>query len=253
MPPEKRLAEQKEMTEKDKEKKMSFAIAIDGPAGAGKSTIAKLAAKQLGFLYVDTGAMYRAVALQLIREKTDPENEEALRSALEGIEITLRYSDGVQHVLLNGEDVSSLIRTEEVSRMGSISSAKAQVRQKLLSLQQTIARENDCIMDGRDIGTKILPDALLKIFLTASVEERARRRFLEDQQKGAASTLEEVMENIRSRDERDTNREVSPLRKSEDAVLIDSSFMSIGEVVQKITGLAQERMHQEAQQTGKNG
>lgn len=158
---------------------MSFNIAIDGPAGAGKSTIAKLAAKELGFVYVDTGAMYRTIALGLLRGGVDCEDERQLERALNEISVDISYEDGIQQMLLNGENVTGLIRTEEVSRMASISSAKPQVRKKLLMMQRALAQQRDVIMDGRDIGTQILPKAQLKIYLTASVDARAKRRYLE--------------------------------------------------------------------------
>ena len=217
---------------------MGKSIAIDGPAGAGKSTIAKLAAKELGFIYIDTGAMYRTIALYLIREHVDCEDEQALSDALRSIEVEISYTDGVQQLILNGENVTDLIRTEEVSQMASVSSAKPQVRQKLLQLQRTAAEKYDVIMDGRDIGTVILPDAQLKIYLTASIEERARRRYMEMQEKGIECDLHEIEADIAERDERDMNREVSPLKQAEDAVLIDSSHMTITDVCEKICELA---------------
>ena len=221
---------------------MSFNIAIDGPAGAGKSTIARLAADRLHFIYVDTGAMYRAIALCLLREGVDPENEEALNQALDKMQIDIAYEGDEQQILLNGENVNGLIRTEEVSHMASVSSARPQVRAKLLALQRDLAQKNDVIMDGRDIGTQILPDARLKIYLTASVKARARRRYLENQEKGIGGSLEEIEADIRERDERDMNREVSPLKQAEDAVLVDSSDMTIPEVTERIITLARERM-----------
>ncbi|MCD7744170.1 MAG: (d)CMP kinase [Lachnospiraceae bacterium] len=221
---------------------MSFNIAIDGPAGAGKSTIARLAAKKLSFIYVDTGAMYRAIALGLLRRHTDIENEEELQSALDTIEVGIRYEEGEQLVYLNGEDVSPLIRTEQVSDMTSRSSAKPRVRAKLTRLQRDLAARENVLMDGRDIGTEILPGADLKIYLTASVETRARRRYLEQTEKGAACTLEEITEDIRERDYRDMHRETAPLRQAEDAILIDSSDMGIEDVVSEIIKLARARM-----------
>ncbi|MCD8012661.1 MAG: (d)CMP kinase [Lachnospiraceae bacterium] len=221
---------------------MSFNIAIDGPAGAGKSTIAKLAAKKLSFIYVDTGAMYRAIALGLLRKNTDIENEEALQSALDTIEVGIRYEEGEQHVYLNGEDVSSLIRTEQVSDMTSRSSAKPRVRAKLTRLQRELAARENVLMDGRDIGTEILPDADLKIYLTASAGTRARRRYQEQIEKGMACSLEEIAKDIRERDYRDMHRETAPLRQAEDAIRIDSSDMTIEEVVSEIIKLACFRM-----------
>ncbi len=221
---------------------MSFNIAIDGPAGAGKSTIAKLAAKQLSFIYVDTGAMYRAITLGLLRKNTDIENEEALQSALDTIEVGIRYEEGEQHVYLNGEDVSSLIRTEQVSDMTSRSSANPRVRAKLTRLQRELAARENVLMDGRDIGTEILPDADLKIYLTASAGTRARRRYQEQIEKGMACSLEEIAKDIRERDYRDMHRETAPLRQAEDAIRIDSSDMTIEEVVSEIIKLARARM-----------
>ena len=221
---------------------MSFKIAIDGPAGAGKSTVAKECARRLNFVYVDTGAMYRAIALYLVRTGTDPENEDALKAALDEIQVELAYEDGAQQVLLNGENVTGLIRTEEVSHMASVSSAKAIVRAKLLTLQRDMAKKYNVLMDGRDIGTAILPDAQLKIYLTASTKARAQRRYLENQEKGIPCTFEEIEQDIRERDERDMNREVSPLKQAEDAVLVDSSDMNVEEVVACILKLAEERM-----------
>lgn len=222
---------------------MSFNIAIDGPAGAGKSTAAKLAAKELGFIYVDTGAMYRTIALYLLRSGTDIEEEAALQAALEDIDVRISYEQGVQHMILNGEDVSGLIRTPEVSDMASRSSARPAVRKKLLDLQRQLAAREDVLMDGRDIGTAILPEADLKIFLTASVAERARRRFLEMKEKGEECSEEEIRREIEERDYRDMHREISPLVQAEDAVLLDTSDMTLEQVVEKITALAKEKMH----------
>ncbi len=222
---------------------MSFNIAIDGPAGAGKSTAAKLAAKELGFIYVDTGAMYRTIALYLLRSGTDIEEEAALQAALEDIDVRISYEQGVQHMILNGEDVSGLIRTPEVSDMASRSSARPAVRKKLLDLQRQLAAREDVLMDGRDIGTAILPKADLKIFLTASVAERARRRFLEMKEKGEECSEEEIRREIEERDYRDMHREISPLVQAEDAVLLDTSDMTLEQVVERITALAKEKMH----------
>lgn len=221
---------------------MSFNIAIDGPAGSGKSTIAKLAAKELSFIYVDTGAMYRAIALGLLRAGTELKNEQALEEMLDQIEVGISYEDGVQQVYLNGENVSGLIRTEEVSDMTSRSSAKPQVRAKLTDLQRDLARKENVLMDGRDIGTMILPNAQLKVFLTASVERRAQRRYKEQIAKGESCTLEEIAKDIEERDYRDSHRETAPLRQAEDAILVDTSDMTIEEVVAKIVALAKDRM-----------
>lgn len=223
---------------------MSFNIAIDGPAGAGKSTIARIAAQRLSFIYVDTGAMYRTIALALLRSGTDVEDETALKAQLEQISVKIGYENGEQQVYLNGENVSSLIRTEEVSDMTSRSSAKAQVRAKLTDLQREVAKKENVLMDGRDIGTVILPDAQLKIYLTASVQARAQRRYQELLEKGEAATLEETVKDIEARDYRDMHRDVAPLRQAPDAVLVDSSDMTVEEVVERITGLARERMEE---------
>lgn len=220
---------------------MSFNIAIDGPAGAGKSTIAKRVAEELGFIYVDTGAMYRTIALYLLRNQVDCEQEQELAAALEGMEISIAYENGEQQMKLNGENVTGLIRTEEVSRMASRSSAKPIVRAKLLELQRSLAARFDVLMDGRDIGTMILPDAQLKVYLTASIEARARRRYLEQQEKGEQCTLKKIEKDIEERDYRDMHRATAPLRQAEDAVRIDSSYMTIEEVVDKIKSLAAER------------
>ena len=213
-------------------------IAIDGPAGAGKSTIAKLVAKELEFLYVDTGAMYRSIALYLLENEVDYNDEEQLLAALDQINIEIKYVDGAQRMILNGRDVSDMIRREEVGNAASATSALKPVRAKLLNLQRDIAAANDVIMDGRDIGTNILPDAELKIYLTASVEVRAERRYKELVEKGETPDLEEVKKGIEQRDYQDMNRDIAPLRQAEDAVLVDSSYMTIDEVVAKITELA---------------
>ena len=216
-------------------------IAIDGPAGAGKSTIAKLAAKGLGFLYVDTGAMYRAIGLYLLENEVDYNEESQLLEALDKINIEIKYVDGVQRVLLNDRDVSEAIRREEVGQAASTTSALKPVRAKLLDLQRDIAAKNDVIMDGRDIGTNILPNAELKIYLTASVEVRAQRRYKELVEKGETPDFEEVKKGIEQRDYQDMNRDIAPLRQAEDAVLVDTSDMTIDEVVARITELAEER------------
>ena len=213
-------------------------IAIDGPAGAGKSTIAKLVAKELEFLYVDTGAMYRSIALYLLENEVDYNDEEQLLAALDQINIEIKYVDGAQRMILNGRDVSDMIRREEVGNAASATSALKPVRAKLLNLQRDIAAANDVIMDGRDIGTNILPNAELKIYLTASVEVRAERRYKELVEKGESPDLEEVKKGIEQRDYQDMNRDIAPLRQAEDAVLVDSSYMTIDEVVAKITELA---------------
>ena len=217
---------------------MTYNIAIDGPAGAGKSTIAKRVSGELSFIYVDTGAMYRSIALYLLRKDISATDVEAVKAALEDIEIAIQYVNGEQHVLLNGEDVSGQIRTEEVGNMASKSSALPCVRAKLLELQKKLAREHDVVMDGRDIGTNILPDAQLKIYLTASVDTRASRRYKELIEKGTDCDLEAIKKDIEQRDYQDMHRETAPLMQAKDAVYLDSSDMTIDQVVEKIKSLA---------------
>ncbi len=221
---------------------MSMNIAIDGPAGAGKSTIAKKVAKEMGFIYVDTGAMYRAMALYILQHGIDEKNEQAIAAVCDDIDVALRYEAGEQRVLLCGEDVSKEIRREEVGNMASVTSVYGCVRKKLVSLQQQLAAKEDVIMDGRDIGTCVLPQAPLKIYLTASVETRAKRRYKELCEKNVTCDLAEIMKDIEERDYRDMHREISPLKQAEDAVLVDSSDMTIDEVVTTIITLAKERM-----------
>jgi len=236
----------------------SYNIAIDGPAGAGKSTIAKKAAAKLGFIYVDTGAMYRAMALYFIRHGIAKEDEAAIGDALRDIDISIRYEDGAQQVILNGENVSGLIRTEEVGNMASASSAYGAVREKLLELQRSLARSSNVIMDGRDIGTCVLPQADTKIYLTASSRVRAMRRYKELQEKGQMCNLEEIEQDIIERDYRDMHREIAPLKQAEDAVLVDTSDMDIDEVVDAIISVAVERglesspSHEQAEKSGKS-
>ena len=218
---------------------MSFNIAIDGPAGAGKSTIAKLAAKELSFIYVDTGAMYRTIALGLLRAGTDIEDASALKKQLSDIEVTIGYENGVQQVFLNGENVTGLIRTEQVSMMTSDTSKYPVVREKLLSLQRGLAEKENVIMDGRDIGTCVLPHADVKVYLTASTAVRAKRRFDELTAKGESCDIQKIEADIVKRDEQDMTREIAPLKQAEDAVLVDSSDMSIDEVVEKILSLTE--------------
>ena len=220
---------------------MGFNIAIDGPAGAGKSTIAKRVAKELGFIYVDTGAMYRAIALYFLQNQIDASDEETVRGALNGIQVSIAYENGEQQILLNGENVTGSIRREEVGNMASVTSAYPAVRKKLLSLQQELAASADVIMDGRDIGTCVLPKAPLKIYLTASVKTRAKRRFEELTEKKIPCNIEEICKDIEERDYRDMHRDVSPLCQAEDAVLVDSSDMTIQEVTDAIVGYARER------------
>jgi len=209
-------------------------IAIDGPAGAGKSTIAKLVAKKLGYIYVDTGAMYRAIAHYLVQNNINIENNDELKSACESINIAIKYEDDVQQVYLNGENVTPFLRTEETGNMASKSSAKAPVREALLELQRDMAKEYNVVMDGRDIGTNVLPDAEVKIYLTASSKERANRRYNELIEKGEEADLDKIEADIIERDERDMNRDIAPLKQADDAVLVDSSFMTIDEVVAAI-------------------
>ncbi|MBM6853786.1 (d)CMP kinase [Mediterraneibacter glycyrrhizinilyticus] len=216
---------------------MGYNVAVDGPAGAGKSTIAKLVAKKMGYIYVDTGAMYRGLAIHFLKKGIDPEEKEAVVEACRDAEVTIGYESGVQQIYLNGENVTDMLRTEEVGNMASRTSAIPEVREKLLELQRSLAREKDVIMDGRDIGTNILPDADVKIYLTASVETRAKRRYDELKEKGESCDLEEIARDIKARDERDMTRDIAPLKKAEDAVLVDSSDMTIEEVVSEICSL----------------
>jgi len=202
---------------------MSFNVAIDGPAGAGKSTIARAVAKKKGFIYVDTGAMYRAMALFMLREGVEPTDAAVIADKCKEADITIQYVDGEQVVLLNGENVNAYLRTEEVGNMASATSGYGFVRAKLLSLQQDMAAQHNVIMDGRDIGTCVLPNAQLKIFLTASVEVRAKRRYDELVAKGEQCDLAEIEKDISERDYRDMHREIAPLKAAEDAVMLDSS------------------------------
>ena len=218
---------------------MAFNVAIDGPAGAGKSTIAKEVSKRKGYIYVDTGAMYRAMALYFLRKGIASDDEKTIAGSVDGIDVSIEYVDGVQHVILNGEDVSGLIRTEEVGNMASATSVYAPVRTKLVSLQQQLAKKADVIMDGRDIGTVVLKDADVKVFLTASVECRAKRRYLELKEKGVEANLEDIARDIEERDYRDSHREISPLKQADDAILLDCSDMTIEEVVAEIIRLCE--------------
>ncbi len=212
-------------------------IAIDGPAGAGKSTIARLAAERLGYIYVDTGAMYRAMALLCIRNHVAAGEEEKVVGVCERAEVDIEYVGGEQHVLLNGENVNAYIRTEEVSRMTSAISVYPKVREKLLTLQRNIAENNNVIMDGRDIGTNVLPNARIKIYLTASVETRAKRRYKEQIEKGQEAAIKDIEKDIEERDYRDMHRDCAPLRVADGAKVIDSSNLSIEEVVKLITDM----------------
>ena len=220
---------------------MNFCIAIDGPAGAGKSTIAKLLAKKLGFVYVDTGAMYRAMGLYFYQNNLNTESESDVRKACEDADITISYNSNGQIVSLNGVDVTSQIRTEQAGLMASKVAVLKDVRLKLVELQRKLATKENVIMDGRDVGTYILPNADLKIYLTASSKERANRRYQELVQKGIDCNLSQIEEDIIARDEQDMNREFAPLRQAEDAVLIDSSYLTIEDVVEKMIELYNER------------
>ena len=220
---------------------MSFNIAIDGPAGAGKSTIARAVAAKLGYIYVDTGAMYRAMALYFLREGIDPSDEAAVSEACRRVSVTISYEAGVQQVFLNGENVSGLIRTEEVGNMASATSGYRLVREKLVELQKELAKKADVIMDGRDIGTCVLPEADVKIYLTAGSLVRAKRRYKELTEKGISCNLEEIEKDIIDRDYRDMHRENSPLSQAEDAVLLDSSDMTLRQVVETIEAMIREK------------
>ena len=223
---------------------MSMNIAIDGPAGAGKSTIAKRVAKEMGYIYVDTGAMYRSLALYFIRLGIDKGDEARISEAVKGADVTIKYVNGEQQVLLNDENVTGLIRTEEVGNMASASSVYSSVRSKLLDLQRNLAASNDVIMDGRDIGTCVLPNAQVKVFLTASVDTRADRRYKELVEKGENPDLDKIKKDIEERDYRDSHRENAPLRQADDATLVDSSNMSIEEVVDAIINLCKDKMQE---------
>lgn len=216
---------------------MSFNIAVDGPAGAGKSTIAKAVARELNIIYVDTGAMYRGIGLYMLRQGINPEDEQAVISHCDEADITLKYEDGVQVVCLNGENVNAYIRTEEVGTVTSRISALSPVRKRVVELQKELAAKVDCIMDGRDIGTCVLPDADVKIYLTASSTVRAKRRYDELTAKGQTCDLAQIQADMEERDYRDMHREVSPLRQAEDAVLVDSSDMAPRQVIERILEL----------------
>ena len=217
-------------------------IAIDGPAGAGKSTIAKRVAKELSYIYVDTGAMYRAMALYLHRNGIDAEDAQTIAGACGGAKISIEYRDGEQVVLLGGENVNPFLRTQEVSAMASRSSAVPEVRTRLVQLQQELAAAQNVVMDGRDIGTVVLPHAQVKIYLTASVGVRAKRRFLELQEKGESPVLSQIEAEIAERDHRDMTREVSPLKQADDAVLVDTSDMTIEEASDRILSIVREKL-----------
>ena len=227
---------------------MNRNIAIDGPSGAGKSTIARMIAKHFGYIYVDTGAIYRCVGLYTLRCGVDPKNEDAVKAILPEINIEIKYDDeGVQKMFLNGEDVSEQIRKPEVSIYASDVSALPAVRDFLLEMQRAAAKNNDVIMDGRDIGTVVLPDAGIKIFLTASAEERARRRFLELREKGIDTDFETVLKDMRYRDENDSSRAVAPLKAAEDAVILDTSDIGLAETFDAFKKIVEERVASEQQ------
>lgn len=213
---------------------MGYNVAVDGPAGAGKSTIAKLVAKRKGYIYVDTGAMFRALAIHFLKNEIKPEETNKIIAACENADISIAYEDGAQQVYLNGKNITQELRAEEVGNMASKISSIPEVRTKLLELQRNLASEKDVIMDGRDIGTVVLPDADVKIYLTASVETRAKRRYDELNAKGESCDLAAIANDIKDRDERDMTRKTAPLRQAEDAVLVDSSEMTIEEVVDTI-------------------
>lgn len=219
-------------------------IAIDGPAGAGKSTIAKRVAKELDYIYVDTGAMYRAIAHYLVTNQIDIEDEEVLSVACDKITVEIQYEDGQQQVYLNGENVTPYLRTEETGNMASKSSAKAPVRAALLDLQRNMAKQYNVVMDGRDIGTNVLTNAEVKIYLTASSKERANRRYKELVEKGETPDFDKIEADIIERDERDMNRAIAPLKQAEDATLVDSSDMGIDEVVTAILTIARDRLNE---------
>lgn len=216
---------------------MAYSVAIDGPAGAGKSTIAKIVAKEKQFIYVDTGAMYRAMALYFIKQGIQASESDKISAAAEGADVTIEYVNGEQQVFLNGENVTPYLRTEEVGNMASASSVNADVRKKLVELQQKLAATANVVMDGRDIGTCVLPNANVKVYLTASVEVRAKRRYDELVVKGQKADLGTIKRDIEDRDYRDMNREISPLRQAEDAILVDSSELTIEESAGEILSL----------------
>lgn len=213
-------------------------IAIDGPAGAGKSTVARAVAEKLGFVYVDTGAMYRAMALFLLQQGVDPEDKKAIEEICDRAEITISHVEGEQQVFLNGENVSKKIRTEEISRLACLTSPVPKVRQQMRVLQQRLAERQDVVMDGRDIGTCVLPEAPCKIYLTAGTAERARRRCEEYAAKGIPADFSAIEQEIIERDERDKSREISPLRQAEDAVYLDTSDMTIEQAVESVLAIA---------------
>ena len=216
-------------------------IAIDGPAGAGKSSIAKALSKRLGYIYIDTGAMYRAVALFFVENNVSDGTDSRIESLLEKLEISIKYEDGAQKVILNGEDVTGKLRLEEIGKLASKFSAIGSVREKLVSLQRKLAQKENVVMDGRDIGTVVLPNADLKIYLSASSKVRAKRRYLELLEKGQTDLdINDIEDEIIKRDEADMNREISPLKQADDAYYLDSSDMTLEEVVSKILSMVKE-------------
>lgn len=219
-----------------------FAVAIDGPAGAGKSSVAKAAAKELGFVYVDTGAIYRTIALYVLRQGVAPQDAAGVEALMPQIEIGMEYTDQGQKMILNGEDVTGLIRTPEVSMATSTCSAIPAVRAFLLQLQRDLAEKNNVLMDGRDIGTVVLPHAQLKVFLTASPQERARRRVLQLEESGRKADYEAILRDIQQRDYQDSHRETAPLRPAEDSVLVDTSGVTFEESVRRLVELVRERL-----------
>ena len=221
---------------------MAFNVAIDGPAGAGKSTIAKIVAKEKGFIYVDTGAMFRALAIYFIRQGIKADENEKISASLSGADVTIEYVNGEQQVILNGENVTPILRTEEVGNMASASSVNGDVRNKMKELQQKLAETSNVVMDGRDIGTVILPNAQVKVYLTASVDVRAERRYKELMEKGQEADIEKIKKDIEERDYRDMNRDIAPLRQAEDAILVDSSYLTIEESARTILNLIDKKM-----------
>ena len=226
------------LRERNKAMNKLLSIAIDGPSGAGKSSVAQICARELKILYLDTGAMYRAVGLYMLRKGVDLEEEAAISAAMPGVELDVKYVDGEQRVFLCGEDVSCAIRGEDVSRAASKVSCVRAVREAMVRAQRDIARGRSVVMDGRDIGTRVLPDATLKIFLTADVEARARRRFAENQAKGSAGSYAQVLSAIVERDRLDTSRAASPLVKAKDAVELDTTHMTLAQVANRVVELA---------------
>ena len=220
----------------------TYKIAIDGPAGVGKSTIAKRLASLFHFTYVDTGAMYRTIALYYIERRLPLEHEEVVLSHLNDIEISLRYIDGMQNIFLNGKNVTDLIRTPEVSTGSSQVAVIGGVREKLVKLQREIGEKQNVVMDGRDIGTKVFPDADVKLFLTATCEERAKRRMAEMREKGMQASYDEILESIRFRDENDSNRKIDPLKPASDAIMVDNTQDTLEQTVERIKNIIKERL-----------